>query len=302
MYYLMSRYGLKITKEQVQNLIFKDLAGGSNDTDCLDICEIVAILLIPFFVKNAKGDIGQSTITNSNTVKRAFSDEQEYSEFLGDLEKQSKLISKREVIQHVLNIILADSTGSTEPRPVTKELIQTIFARYGELALIQDDQLIEDMILDVTDGDPEAALDATTFSRALYNDVMLYDVKKEACVTTFFDDVFGESEKTSKKSIKGNNLLNQDPQDVETPPTKPTTPTTNRDEEVENVFTYSQIDFLADGSRSKMHLAMVYLSFVFAVFRYRQTPNITVCTPEETFGCRIVNSTTIWLLTMGLTM
>lgn len=298
MYYLMSRYGLKITKEQVQNLIFKDLAGGSNETDCLDICEVVAILLIPFLVKTAKGDIGES-IKNRSTIKRAFSDEIQFTEYLGDLEMQSKLISKGQVIQHVLNIILADSTGSTEPRSVTKELIQTIFARYGELELIQDDQLIEDMILDVTGGDPETVLDATTFSRALCNDVMLYDVKKEARVTTFFDDVFGESvEKTSKKSIKGHNPLNQDPdpQDVEAPST------TNQDEEVENVFTFSQIDFLADGSRSKMHLAMVYLSFVFAVFRYRQTPNITVCTPAETFGCRILNSTTLWVLIMSITM
>ncbi len=50
-YYLISRYGLEISTEDIQKMVFQDLAGGCEDTDCIDICELVAMLLIPFFAK-----------------------------------------------------------------------------------------------------------------------------------------------------------------------------------------------------------------------------------------------------------
>ena len=37
--------------EDIQKMVFQDLAGGGEDTDCIDICELVAMLLIPFFAK-----------------------------------------------------------------------------------------------------------------------------------------------------------------------------------------------------------------------------------------------------------
>ncbi len=50
-HYLISRYGLEMCTKDIQKMVFQDLAGGSKDTDCIDICELVAILLIPFFAK-----------------------------------------------------------------------------------------------------------------------------------------------------------------------------------------------------------------------------------------------------------
>ena len=47
----MSRHGIKVTKEEVLQLIFGGLAGGDTDDDCIDIVEIVAILLIPYLVR-----------------------------------------------------------------------------------------------------------------------------------------------------------------------------------------------------------------------------------------------------------
>jgi len=48
-YYLISRYGIDVSTENIQNLILNDLGGGSDEAAVLDICELVAILLIPFF-------------------------------------------------------------------------------------------------------------------------------------------------------------------------------------------------------------------------------------------------------------
>lgn len=74
-YYLMSRYGIDVTVEQIQKLVFHDLAGGSNETDCIDICELVAILLIPLLVKSKTADADFSSDRNvmERSIARAFS-------------------------------------------------------------------------------------------------------------------------------------------------------------------------------------------------------------------------------------
>jgi len=313
-YYLMSRYGILVETEQIQKLVFQDLAGGSDDSDCIDICELVAILLIPFFVKNLKGDMRKS-FTGKESIYRAFGSEKQFKSYLKDVERCNNLLSKGDVIIHVLNIILADSTGSSKPQPITKELIKTIFARYGEFGLIQDEQLIDEMILDVSGGNPNALLDANTFARALTDDVMLYNVDYESRVSTFSEDVFGrEGEENTKDFAEGSDDNSEDSDNSETNPLRTTL---NNEEDPEsnhvvksinkrfkNVFTLSQIDFLADSCRSKLHLAIIYLSFVFSVFTYRKPTPINVCKAENSneFGCTIANSITFWLYIMGMTM
>ena len=61
--YLISSYVIKTHNIQrnIQKHIFEDLPGESSDHDCIGICEIMVImLLIPFLVKNTRGDIGKS--------------------------------------------------------------------------------------------------------------------------------------------------------------------------------------------------------------------------------------------------
>jgi hypothetical protein len=55
--FLSSRYGIKVDQEKVKNTILQGLGGDSSaDDDCLDLMEIVAMLLIPIFLKAADTD------------------------------------------------------------------------------------------------------------------------------------------------------------------------------------------------------------------------------------------------------
>ena len=47
----MSRHGIKVEKEEVLKEMFHGLAGGDTEEDCIDIVEMVAMLLIPYLVK-----------------------------------------------------------------------------------------------------------------------------------------------------------------------------------------------------------------------------------------------------------
>lgn len=305
----MSRYGIDVSKDDIKNRIFHDFAGGSSDDDCIDICEIVAMLLIPFFVKNTKGDLRQTTIfSNSNSINRAFESEGQLQSYIDDLNEIKAMVSKNETIHHILKVILADSIGSTEPQRVTPELIKAIFARYGESALMQDEELIQQMIEDVTGGNPDVLLDVDSLSRALSNDVLLYDVKKESRVSTFYEDVFGTEAELDEEKERGTensgeaSPLNKEQKsggkkedDVESP---------KDDGEIEcnNIFTFSQIDLMSDTMRSKFHLSMAYLSFIFTVFMFRTTDYTPNVCKGNNFGCSIANSVFLWFMIMGITM
>ena len=152
------------------------------------------------------------------------------------------------MISDVLGIILADTTGSTTPQPLTKDLLRKIFARYDEVDLIKDDDLIDEMIQVATGGDPDGMLDPNAFARALTSDVGLYDVNAESRVSTHYQDVFGAlgENKEENKSITDtdddDDFIDNDEEDkmVEKTPQERT---------VTKVFTFSQIDFLSDTFR-----------------------------------------------------
>jgi hypothetical protein len=298
------------------------LGGGSDEAAVLDICELVAILLIPFFAKSDKegdddgnelGGLLQKRLQKMESIRTGFGNNAQMKAFMEEREHLETMFSKGKVIQHVLNIILADSTGSVEPQPITKELMLTIFARYDELDLIQDDDLVEQMIDDVSGGDPDALLDAKSFARALTKDILLYDTEKELRVSTFREDVFGmEGEEEEEEDDDDGNKHDS----KETDPLKDGSGDGQRDVELangsdtqpkekimNNVFTFSQVDFLADGMRSKMHLAFVYLSFVFAMFSYRSDAGLSICGENsDTFLCSIGGSVTYFLAVMFMTM
>jgi hypothetical protein len=60
--FLSSRYGIKVDQETVKKTILHGLGGDSStDDDCLDLVEIVAMLLIPIFLKAAVTDTMELT-------------------------------------------------------------------------------------------------------------------------------------------------------------------------------------------------------------------------------------------------
>ena len=51
--FLLSRYGINVTEDEIRKSIFYDLAGGDSDDDCIDLTEVVAMLVIPYLVRVA---------------------------------------------------------------------------------------------------------------------------------------------------------------------------------------------------------------------------------------------------------
>ena len=95
--------------------------------------------------------------------------------YVEDIEYMNSLFSKSSIVELVLKNMLLDSFGSTEPQPINSETVRTILTTSGEPRLLEDEQLIEDMVLDLSGGDPEAVLDVESLSRALSNDILLSD-------------------------------------------------------------------------------------------------------------------------------
>jgi len=215
-YHLKSRYGIEISEEQVRKIILNGLGGGEDEDDCLDLCEVMAALIIPLLRKITKEheeadklEQGSSLLSHfkskrysgsRKTMMKTFKEQQ-----LEDNEENLEAVfcdqvSKEEILSSVLHNILAQATGSVDPQPLTKELVHKIFAAYDETVLVQRDNLVSEMIAAAkgnSDNDEYAEdggtvlFDIESFARALTADIMLYDPEVENSATTGFADVFG---------------------------------------------------------------------------------------------------------------
>ena len=96
------------------------------------------------------------------------------------------------IVEDMLNIIMTETTGSKEPRPLTKELLHEIFMQYNEHDLIEDDTLLDEMIGMASEGAlGTELLDVSSFTRGLTSDIKLYNPFNETKFTTHYEDVFG---------------------------------------------------------------------------------------------------------------
>jgi len=127
-HYLLSRHGIVATEEVIRNLIFSGLAGGDGADDLIDIPEMVAILIIPFLSKiTASADVGPSDLNPADML--------EFEKKALEKSRSASINMRKEsnrIIPDVLDIILNDTTGSSEPRPLTKELIRHICPVRGD--------------------------------------------------------------------------------------------------------------------------------------------------------------------------
>merc|ERR1740136_217601 len=239
-HYLLSRYGIVATEEVIRKLIFKGLAGGDGEDDSIDIAEIVAILLIPFLSK----------ITDQSNEAENLDEFSEEDEEHESVRRQNIQIRKesKEIISEILNTILQETTGSSEPRPLTKDLLHAIFSQYDELGLIQnDDTLVDDMIKLATRGEDNVMLNSETFARALSDDIKLYNPTNESRNSTHYEDVFG----TDRENV--------DQVDVDSIENK-------ENRHFQRVFNYPQLDILADTYRSKSQFILALIALLLSLF------------------------------------
>ena len=303
----MSRYGIKVTEDQVRNIIFSDLAGGSADENCIDITEVVAILIIPFLRKlvmnSAHGESILQTLSNpnqnqtfSNYEREALANKYTLQEF------------DRTIIEKVLSIILTDVTGSIEPQLLTKDMLMQIFLAYDEHDLAHDEALLSDMIAMAVGGaEGRAFLDVDSFSRGLASDLKLYDPTKETRFSTHYEDVFGYSGKVGGEPPSRNQprVLLPHGDDSEF------FDASNGQQEstFTEVFTLSQIDFQADSFRDKTHYLLAWLATSSAFYSYvllntgiLNFYGIDVCAIEnrQMFRCDLLKSCASWLTLMAV--
>lgn len=160
--FLLSRYGIVVTAEDVRKQVIRGLGGGDEEADdCIDLCEMVCMLLIPTLLK---------AVTDNDDLP------------------EGVVHPKPGLVDYVLSMILHDTTGSHAPKKLDKALIQRILISYGEADLANNDALMDEML--AAAQTPEGMLNLEAFSKGLTHDVGLYDISSETRVSTNFDDVF----------------------------------------------------------------------------------------------------------------
>jgi len=198
-HFLSSRYGIVVTEKEVTKQILAGLGGGDDEDECIDITEIVAILLIPFLLKMTKTTTSTAKQQQNCTKKNQISDEDKNPKF----DTPSDIIN---IIEEVATMVLSDSmiksanslnkpTNEAADRKsqqlkIDNHLVKGFFLQYGEHELANDDQLINEMVLAATGGKEGAVFNAESFLRGLTFDVEKYDTSNELKLTSNYYDVF----------------------------------------------------------------------------------------------------------------
>jgi hypothetical protein len=159
------------------------------------------------------------------------------------------------LIEDVLEMILHDVTGNTEPQPLTKELLKQILVFYGEIDMADDDDLMNEMIAAAYGGESQdiegkqLMLDKYTFARALTADVELYNIENENSVTTNFYDVYGSNVPQSSEEGEDDSV-----------------------QRANTVWTFPSIDYTADTFRSKSFVILLWVTWIISYFAYMSDP------------------------------
>lgn len=251
MLFLLSRYGIKVTTHDVRTQVIRGLGGGDEEQDdCIDLCEMVCMLLIP-------------TLLKATTPQDALPE---------------GVVRPREgLVDYVLSMVLHDTTGSHAPKKLDEELIQRILISYGESELASNNALVQEML--EAAQTPEETLNLEAFSKGLTHDVQLYDIGSEARVSTNYDDVFltknhrddwkdddGDEEEAEKRRCIARERKSM-----------------SRD--LKTCFTAPAIDMVAGTFRSKVIIVLLWTTYIITAFAYTGFGNrepVVVCEEEDT--------------------
>lgn len=179
--FLCSRYGILVDDEKVKTTILSGLGGGSEEDDVLDLMEVVAILLIPVFLKavaqnqtDKSGHLDNNqkegpTDNNDSENEEVWEDNQHQNALPGDviptppglLDYVLKMIlgdvsfaSARYPVCHILGhemftyeiiTVFFQVTGDSSSKTLSPDLIRRILVAYGEYQLAEDDKLVDEM-------------------------------------------------------------------------------------------------------------------------------------------------------------
>jgi len=307
--FLMSRYGISVTEEEVRKIIFKGLAGGDEESACIDIVEIVAIMIIPLLVKVSNGlkKEKQKALMDkilSDDEKKAIDDEKKANDdHLVD--EQKRLEPPSTIIADVLKTILLDIAVDADdkspssrpdvflkPPKLTPQLLKRILLELDEHEMMLNNDLIEEMIsMASKGGDGETFLDVNTFARALTGDIKLYNIDNEIRFSTIFDDVFPEGFR-KKENDAGRSIMETDEEN-----SKKAESSSETTSDAQSRRAFSHIDFTADNILSWEHVCLIWLTIVFSYYFYvlSNGSSISFSCHEEHFGCLVADKIVKWL-------
>jgi hypothetical protein len=215
-HFLSSRYGIRVSVKEVQDTILRGLGGGDDEEECIDLTEVVAILLIPELIKAARTLLGNEEDDVRPLSSEDFKSEREFKDHLRNSEISQARMPNPEIIGDVFDMILKDTFGSTSPRKLDRHLITDIFTAFGEEDLVRHSELIDEMMLaasssgggyDEEEDGAGTTFDKYSFARALTSDVQNYSVNCETSLTTHYYDVFKTIYSTKEKAEIPRSLL-----------------------------------------------------------------------------------------------
>jgi hypothetical protein len=282
--FLRSRYGIDITEVEVRRTILQGLGGGDDEEECIDMTEIVTILLIPYLLK-------ASFVYLPHLKKDEFLDDSNLGkkERRNRRELQDSLRANNDdhdAVKDVLKMILGDVTGSTTPKKLDKDLIMQMFSFYGEKELLEDENIIEEMIMAATGeggeggDDSGVMLDATSFARALTSDVTVYDVNSELSLTTNDYDVFHKCGGVLEALLSDSYIKRESLDETIT---------------VGTVRTGSAFDFIRDTQGSQYYVAALWAWFLSTYLAYFYHAHTHITLPCNNFGCRLAEQLIQWI-------
>ena len=263
---LCSKYGIKISIDDVQNFILEGYNVGHSTEEVLDLSEIVSILIIPYLLKKIKG------------FKEAGDDD-------GATRTRSGV---HDVLKEVLGVILIEVTGSETPKELNTELLSKIFAHYGEYELSSNHELLGDMVRlasPSTTGE-SVLLDAKTFGEALTNDVLLFSNEKEVkyALAKILDNLYEDP--GNAPDIEEMDVTFQDVR--------------HRVKSFRTVFTAPAIDLVIDSVHSLKLVVLLWSGFLVSFFTYtyrKVNYKVELC-PDQGSICVMGETVLIWILKM----
>eukprot|EP00977_Amphora_coffeiformis_P018301 scaffold6378_cov176-Amphora_coffeaeformis.AAC.12 len=197
---------------------------------------MTAILLIPFLVKAAKLQRGESL---PEGVQKPTS----------------------HVLRHVCGMMMhdiyvdEDEDGIQDDEPeLNVALIQQILRAYGEDDLAQDEALCVDMLAQMNG---HSKFNADSLAQALTADVQLYNIENETKYSTLYQDIFGTAgrvENNTGKTLESNGDAVEKEEVVREAPT------------LKHTYTAPAIDSVAATYRSRTLLVCMWSGTLFAYF------------------------------------
>jgi len=322
-HFLNSRYGIRVSVKEVQDTILKGLGGGDDEEECIDLMEVVAILIIPELLKAAQSLLKENEKLLPPSRRQDFASDLEYKQHVRLYKITEKRKPDSELVANVLDMILKDTVGlGDSPPTLNRQLITDIFSAYGEENLVRNQELIDDMIAAASTSNTDieenggAIFDKFAFARALTSDVQSYNIGWETELTTHYYDVFQTiySTKTTR-GIRRASLPFWLDKPKETNQLDRTTEETEeigqslKNEEtrpVERAFTFPAIDYIAGTYRSKVFVIVLWVCGVATYFAYLWDFEVAfgrvdcsgITNRGHLFGCRIVNGIINWLVIM----